>query len=94
MRLSTFITGHMDRILLRWDEYARTMTPAADDMSLKALRDHAEQMLQAVALDIETPQTQDEQREKSLGGSDDAHSTTAASVHGRMRHDSRSAWSN
>ena len=89
VRLSAFITGHMDRILAAWDEYARTMSPAADDMSLLALRDHAEEMLRAIALDIETPQTEAQRHDKSLGGSDDARATTAASVHGGVRHDSR-----
>lgn len=88
MRLSAFITGYMDQILGDWDEYALTMKPAADEMSLRELRDHAEQMLRAVALDIETPQTEGEEHAKSLGGSDDPDASNAASMHGQMRHDS------
>lgn len=86
MRLSVFINDHMDQILAQWDQHARTLTPAADAMSLKALRNHAEQMLRAVALDIETLQTEGEQRTKSMGGADDPDATSAASEHGTMRH--------
>ena len=88
MRLSAFITDHMGPILEAWDEYAQTMTPAANDMTLLALRDHAEGMLRAIALDIETRQTEAERHDKSLGESDDADATTPASVHGSIRHDS------
>ncbi|MFP7721766.1 sensor histidine kinase [Lysobacter sp. A3-1-A15] len=86
MRLSEFINDYMDRILAEWDRHALTMTPAADAMSLKALRNHAEQMLRAVAVDIETRQTEGEQRTKSLGGADDPDPTSPANVHGTMRH--------
>ncbi len=85
MKLSAFIVAHMDQILTDWEEYAMTMRPAADSMSLTALRDHAEQMLRAVALDIEEWQTPQEEVEKSQG-LQDASPTTAASIHGAMRH--------
>lgn len=86
MRLSSFIVRHLDQILEAWDECARTMTPAADSMTLAALRDDAEEMLREVAADIESPQTASEQHSKSLGGEDDVDSTSAASHHGRLRH--------
>lgn len=76
----------MDQILACWDEYARTMTPAADQMSLRALRDHSEAMLRAVALDIDSPQTDVEQLEKSQGESTAVPSSSAASEHGHLRH--------
>jgi signal transduction histidine kinase len=49
-------------------------------------RDHVAAMLKAIASDLDTPQTKDEQREKSLGN-DDAHvdSNTAAHAHGTDR---------
>lgn len=62
-----------------------TMRLAADSMSLAALRDHAEQMLRAVALDIEQWQTPQEEVEKSQGLAD-CSAATAASLHGAMRH--------
>jgi signal transduction histidine kinase len=76
----------MDQILACWDDYARTMTPAADQMSLQALRDHSEEMLRAVAADIDSPQTDDEQVEKSQGESTGDPADSAASDHGHFRH--------
>jgi signal transduction histidine kinase len=86
IKLSTFILDQMDQILACWDDYALTMTPAADKMSLHALRDHSEAMLRAVALDIDSPQTGREQRDKSQGGSTEDASNSAASEHGHLRH--------
>lgn len=95
MRLSSFITERMDAILAEWDAFASRHGPAADAMSHTALRDHAREMLQAVALDIDTAQNTAEQREKSREGAsddaigDDAIAHTAASIHGAARHDSQ-----
>jgi signal transduction histidine kinase len=88
MKLSEFIVSEMPQILAEWEKYARTMRPAADEMSIVALRDHAEEMLQAVALDIEQWQSAKEAIDKSKGLDDDAE-VTAASIHGALRHASR-----
>lgn len=85
MRLSTFITSRMDDILAEWDRYAGTMTPAADSMSLRALRDHAESMLREIAKDLDSTQTAKEQHKKSQG-TEDNDTSSAASKHGHMRH--------
>lgn len=85
IKLSKYILEEMPRILACWDEYARTMTPAADRMSMSALRNHSEAMLRAVALDIDSPQTGSEQREKSQGLATGDASGTAASEHGHFR---------
>lgn len=86
IKLSKYILEEMPRILACWDEYARTMTPAADEMSMHALRDHSEAMLRAVAMDIDSPQTRSEQQHKSLGDSTEDVSSSAASEHGHLRH--------
>jgi signal transduction histidine kinase len=85
MKLSAFIVSHMEQILAEWEDYAQTMRPAADSMTLIALRDHAEQMLRAIALDIEQAQSPQEEVEKSQGLQDDT-AASAASIHGAMRH--------
>ena len=41
--------------------------PAAASMTPLALRDHAKQILEAVATDLSTPQTKQAQTDKSLG---------------------------
>ena len=84
MRLSRFITEHVDEILLEWVSFARTLAPAAHDMSVLALQDHAKPILEEIALDMETRQSPEQQEEKSQGlAPDDEHS--AAAVHGTLR---------
>jgi signal transduction histidine kinase len=87
MKLSLFITAHLDAILLEWDSFARTQLPAATGMSAQALRDHARQILTALAKDIETDQSPKEQYEKSKGMGPEADGAeSAASTHGTLRH--------
>lgn len=89
MKLTSFITDHMDEILWEWEAFARTLEPAGGQMTVLALRDHAKGILQAIALDIETRQNPEQQLQKSQGlGPDDAGAESAASIHGAMRHDS------
>lgn len=84
MKLSSFITKHMESILTKWDTFARTLGPAATDMTDLALRDHAKQILQAAAKDIESAQSANQQSNKSKGWEHDQHDS-AASEHGRIR---------
>jgi signal transduction histidine kinase len=67
MRLSEFILCNMERILEHWEAFAATRVPAASRMVSLELRDHAEQILNAVVADLETPQTREEQSAKSMG---------------------------
>jgi signal transduction histidine kinase len=84
MKLSRFIIGQMETILTEWDAFARTLGPAATGMTDKALRDHARQILQSAAKDIDSEQSASQEAEKSKGhAKDDADS--AASEHGRIR---------
>lgn len=88
MKLSKFITENMEAILVEWESFAGTMLPAAETMDSRALRDHAKQILQAVAIDIETSQTAREQSDKSkdLAPPALAGCETAATTHGALRH--------
>jgi signal transduction histidine kinase len=65
IRLSDFIIQNMEVILKDWEEFARTINPPALTMDSASLRDHAALMLQAIAKDLETRQTQKEQSDKS-----------------------------
>jgi len=87
MRLSDFIDQRMDVILADWDAFAVKHGPAAAAMSRTALRDHAREMLQAIAVDIETAQDTTQQREKSREGAvdDGGNAHTAAAIHGAAR---------
>ena len=87
MRLADFIALNIESIVAQWEAFAATLQPAARDMDSLALRDHAIQILEAVAKDISTPQTQHAQREKSLGRARaplDARET-AAQTHAVLR---------
>jgi signal transduction histidine kinase len=67
MRLADFIRVNLDSIMAEWEAFASTCLPAAEAMTLMALRDHAEEMLQAIAADMESSQSATEQIEKSRG---------------------------
>lgn len=69
MHLADFITANLEQILDEWEAYAKEI-PAAQNLNSAELRDHARQILQAIAKDLATPQTAEEQKEKSLGHRD------------------------
>lgn len=66
MRLRHFIRTETEAILQDWQVVAQTLNQA-NDMDKAELRDHAHEMLMAIAEDIEQPQTDQEQKDKSLG---------------------------
>jgi signal transduction histidine kinase len=67
MNLSDFLTSHTEEILVEWEKFAKTLLPAAAEMSPQELRDDAKQILHTIALDLETDQTAKEQTKKSKG---------------------------
>src|SRR5687768_14437966 len=89
MRLADFILHDMEAILARWEAFATTRLHAKGMTSL-ALRDHAKEILQAIARDLRTAQTREEQTEKSMGRAptDPAAPETAAQTHATLRADS------
>ncbi|HEX5872680.1 MAG TPA: sensor histidine kinase [Longimicrobium sp.] len=90
MRLANFIIGNREPILAEWEAFARTCTPASGAMDIAALRDHANEMLTVIAADLNTPQGDDAQAEKSRGQapSTDGEMVTAAEEHGAGRAES------
>jgi signal transduction histidine kinase len=93
VKLSEFLTAHMQEILAEWDAYAERMTPAADDMTARELRDHAAQMLQAIAVQLDSPQPVPDAAEPGEGdGAEDARGgtpETPAAKHGALRQEHR-----
>jgi signal transduction histidine kinase len=67
MRLAEFIPRNMEPILASWEVFATTLQPAAGGMTSLALRDHAKQILEAVAADLSSPQTRQAQADKAKG---------------------------
>jgi signal transduction histidine kinase len=87
MRLAEFIQNNMECILVEWEVFAATLLPAAEHMSPLALRDHAQHILEAVAKDIATSQSREEQSEKSKGRAPTQLNApeTAAQTHAILR---------
>lgn len=97
MRLAEFIEKNREPILIEWEAFASTCTPACTDMNIEALRDHAEAMLLVIVADLNTPQDATEQSDKSKGAGtpvidpenrDASAPTTAAEDHGSDRAES------
>lgn len=73
--------------MTEWEAFAATQLPAAARMNSLALRNHAPDILAAVAKDLDTSQTREEQVEKSKGWAVEAEGaqTTAAQTHAVLR---------
>jgi len=87
MRLPDFILRQSEPILAQWEAFAASLVPAAASMEASALRDHAPEILRAVAKDLQTAQTREARHEKSIGRAPaliDA-TETAAQTHALLR---------
>jgi signal transduction histidine kinase len=67
MDLASFIDTERRAIVAEWEAFARTLIPAARDMTAAALRDHADEILSAIVHDMRSRQTSSEQAEKAKG---------------------------
>ena len=76
MRLAEFILNDLEGILQDWEDFAHTVAPARQ-MPSKQLRNHAEAMLRAIAVDIEQPQSESQEKAKAEGHSDAAYEGSA-----------------
>jgi signal transduction histidine kinase len=85
MRLSEFIEQNVETIVTEWETFARETMAPAQTMSRLALRDHASQILLAIAKDLRQPQTEDERHCKSQGLAKADSSETSAATHGVLR---------
>ncbi len=87
MRLADYIEQRTSAILLVWEVNAARMLPAATNMDSTDLRDHAEQILLAIAKDLRTSQSAAMQHAKSLGHGAPAPggAPTAAETHAGLR---------
>jgi signal transduction histidine kinase len=87
MGLSEFIVANQEAIVAECEAFARTLLPAAAALDRETLRDHAAQILSAIAADMKQPQTPLQQAEKSKGRA--LHTpgapATAAEMHGALR---------
>lgn len=84
-RLPAFIKNKTTEIVREWEAFAKTLIPAADDMSPHALRDHIHQILAFIILDMASCQTATEQTQKSHGEKKQTQLITAAQTHAALR---------
>jgi signal transduction histidine kinase len=89
LRLSEFINQQREPIMVEWETFARGLGATTETMDIAALRDHASAMLTVIAADLETPQTEREQRRKSTGDApvEAGDPATPAEEHGADRAD-------
>lgn len=87
MRLADFIDAREEDILTEWVAFAATLLPSASKMNVTTLRDHAPEILRAIAADLRQTQTAADQSAKSQGLSVVVQGSpqTAAEVHGTLR---------
>jgi diguanylate cyclase (GGDEF)-like protein/PAS domain S-box-containing protein len=85
MRLSDFIRAEMEPILQQWQKFAKTIFTARY-LTPPELRDHAKEILLAIADDLAQPQSKRQQVAKSKGHAPDAVQDTPAETHGVERH--------
>ena len=84
MKLSTFIKTNIELVITEWENFAKTIF--IDIRTKKILRDHAKQILLAIAQDLEQSQSKLEQTAKSKGLQEHDHTKeTAAEEHGFAR---------
>jgi hypothetical protein len=88
MRLPNFILGTPPEILKEWDLFARSVWPEGP-ATPKDLRDHAEAIIRAAALDMQSGQTSEQQSRRSKGaggsGASSVRLTTASEDHAEGR---------
>jgi signal transduction histidine kinase len=87
LKLAEFITRNMQPILAKWEAFAATRLPAAQDMRPFELQDHARKILEAVVTDLGNLQTPEAQEAKSMGLASlpFAAPETAAQTHAVLR---------
>lgn len=85
LRLADYIRDNIEAILQAWEDFARTVEPPALTMDDVELRDHARQMLMAIADDLGTHQSEHERVEKSKGLGEREDGDTAAETHAQAR---------
>jgi len=86
--LSAFIQRHHRDIIGEFSVFARTLMPHHSPMTEEELRDHCEELLRAIAADLDAEQTAHEQSKESRGHST-AHAMRMSGVlhaDGRLHH--------
>lgn len=65
MRLSAFILDNLEPILQEWEDFARSIQPPHRSMDVAELRDHAKEMLEEIAAELDTGRAQPAEGERA-----------------------------
>jgi signal transduction histidine kinase len=84
-RLATFIRQNSETIIAEWEGFARTLVPAAENASALSLRNHIVQILNSIANDIDSSQTDAQQVHKSHGEKIKVPLDNVAEIHAALR---------
>jgi signal transduction histidine kinase len=85
MRLAAFIRENSEPIIAEWENFARSLVPAAEGMSPLSLRDHIHYILAFIADDIESAQNESERIKKSRGEKPKDAVDSVAEIHAALR---------
>lgn len=85
MKLSEFISHNRKSIIDEWEAFAKSLLPAAKGMDSVGLRDHADEILKAIADDLDTPQGDAEQAAKSRGHGEKHRMQAVGKAHAALR---------
>jgi hypothetical protein len=86
MRIGEFIRTYPDEIEPAWEAFAKSISSFAPELSVWSLRDHLPEILTAMADDMESLQSLEEQAEKSEGkGSRSGALDRISALHARLR---------
>lgn len=83
--LARFIDEARAAIVAEWEAFARSIQPSAGGMNATALRDHADEILSAIVLDMRSQQTAAEQAEKSKGRGAAQRLEAIGQIHAALR---------
>lgn len=85
IRLADFIHENTEQIVHEWENFARTLKAGDNNTVPLALRDHIYALLAFIVKDIKSPQTRQEQIQKSKGEKARSSAPTAAETHAAVR---------
>lgn len=85
MRLAAFIRANPQPIILEWENFARSLIPAAEGMSPLSLRNHIRYILEFIADDVDSSQSDSEQVTKSHGDKPKDAMDSVAEIHAALR---------
>jgi hypothetical protein len=87
MRLADFLRSASSPILKDWEEFAQIHIPVAESLNSAELQDHLRQILEFIANDLDSNQTEQGQEQKSKGEGEKAggNGVSAAESHADIR---------